>query len=349
MQGLSGWVMQHGKPALSLKDELDQRESTAVRRRRQDTESGSIIVVPLLYRDRILGTLTAINSDDEPDFEKHDVNLMQAMASQAAVAIENTRLYTAEREQVQELKESNEALQSFSHMVAHDLKGPLSIIVGYAELITVYDQDRNFTKEEIFAYVQTMLATGHKMSTIINDLLMLANIRRQEEMPLKPLKIGEVIDEVLLRMHWGVEKAQARIIKPEKWPAAVGYSPWVEENWVNYISNALKYGGERPTIILGYDENWPGDLDQIRFYVQDNGDGLTAEEQTHLFKEFSRVGQHKIRGHGLGLSIVRRITERMGGTVGVESQPGKGSIFYFTLPKEGQEEGLQNTIPDRIR
>ncbi len=334
MEGLSGWVLRESQSALSPKNAPDPRESAAVRQRRQETDGGSIIVVPLIYRDQILGTMTAINCLDERDFTRDDVDFIQAVASQAAVAIENSRLYTAEQQQVEELKESNEALQAFSHMVAHDLKGPLSIMVGYAEVILLFDKRKPFNREELYKYVEKMVDTGEKMSDIINELLMLANIRRQEELPLAPLDIGEGVEEVLLRLKWSLEKSQAKIIKPDNWPMVVGYSPWVEENWVNYINNAIKYGGECPTIELGFDEKSLKSTDQIRFWVRDDGPGLTAEEQSRLFKEFSRVGEHKIQGHGLGLSIVRRITERMGGEVGVESEPGVGSTFYFTLPRE---------------
>ena len=337
MDGLSGWVLQEKKAALSLKGMPDERESIVVQDRRQETDAGSIIVVPLIYFDQILGTMTAINKKAERDFTDTDVDFIQAMASQAAVAIENNRLYEAERKQVLELQESNEALEAFSHMVAHDLKSPLSIIVGYAELIVSFSHNQKLTIDEVLKYVGTMLNTGHKMSAIINELLMLANIRRNEELPLFPMNTSKIIDEVLVRLNWSIEKNGATIIKPNQWPTAVGYPSWIEEIWVNYVSNALKYGGERVEIELGFDEN----DEEILFWVKDNGPGLTAEEQSQLFKEFSRVGQHATKGHGLGLAIVRRIAERMGGQVGVESELGQGSKFYFTLPKaDGEDEIL---------
>jgi signal transduction histidine kinase len=111
--------------------------------------------------------------------------------------------------------------------------------------------------------------------------------------------------------------------------------------WVNYVSNALKYGGRPPHLEFG------GELLPIvsnsnvitsrpaRFWVKDNGPGLTPEEQARLFTPFERLSQVKVSGHGLGLSIVKRIVEKLGGTVGVESAAGHGSTFYFTLPAIG--------------
>jgi signal transduction histidine kinase len=109
----------------------------------------------------------------------------------------------------------------------------------------------------------------------------------------------------------------------------MGHGPWVEQVWINYISNALKYGGSPPYVELGAAAQSDG---MVRFYVHDNGQGISPEEQAQLFQEFIRLGQTRAGGHGLGLSIVRRIVEKLGGEVGVESEIGQGSIFSFTLP-----------------
>ncbi|MBN2389779.1 MAG: HAMP domain-containing histidine kinase [Anaerolineae bacterium] len=129
-----------------------------------------------------------------------------------------------------------------------------------------------------------------------------------------------------------IDEKQAHLILPESWPVALGYAAWVEEIWANYLSNALKYGGDPPQITLGWEALDTG----FRFWVQDNGAGLTAEEQARLFSPFTRLDQVSVKGHGLGLSIVQRIGEKLGGQVGVESAPGQGSTFWFTLPAAGK-------------
>jgi signal transduction histidine kinase len=126
-----------------------------------------------------------------------------------------------------------------------------------------------------------------------------------------------------------IEQSQVQISEPDGWPAAVGYAPWVEEMWANYLSNAIKYGGQPPRVELGCDLR-PDH--KVRFWVRDHGSGLTPEEQVQLFSPFTRLSKVNIEGHGLGLSIVQRIAERLAGEVGVESQPGQGSLFFFTLP-----------------
>jgi two-component system sensor histidine kinase/response regulator len=127
---------------------------------------------------------------------------------------------------------------------------------------------------------------------------------------------------------------QAKIITPTVWPAAIGFAPWIEEVWVNYLSNGLKYGGQPPHLELGATRQEDG---MIRFWVKDNGPGLIPESQAKLFTEFTQLEPDRVDGYGLGLSIVRRIVEKLGGQVGVESDgvPGRGSIFSFTLPQAG--------------
>jgi two-component system sensor histidine kinase/response regulator len=128
------------------------------------------------------------------------------------------------------------------------------------------------------------------------------------------------------------------MVVPDTWPAALGYGLWVEQVWVNYISNAIKYGGRPPRVELGAEAQPDG---MVRFWVRDNGSGLMPEARARLFVPFTQPAHLHGKGHGLGLSIVRRIVDRLGGQVGVESEgvPGRGSVFSFTLPGvDGQNQ-----------
>ena len=116
----------------------------------------------------------------------------------------------------------------------------------------------------------------------------------------------------------------------------MGHPQWIEEVLVNYLSNAIKYGGTPPKIIIGANIGKAANVAEgmVRFYVRDYGPGISAKNQKRLFSKFERLDQVKTEGHGLGLSIVQRIIEKQGGEVGVESKNiiGEGSLFYFTLP-----------------
>lgn len=247
-----------------------------------------------------------------------------------------------------ELKAKNEQLQqeiierekliaeldAFAHTVAHDLKNPLGVTITYAQFLQSYGVKMG--PEELQKYAKVIMQNGRKMGNIIDELLLLASVRT-EEIGVMPLTdMTKIVEEARDRLAYMIEEYQAELVVPSNWPTALGYGPWVEEIWVNYLSNAIKYGGRPPQIELGATIR-QGNM--IQFWVQDNGDGLSSEAQQRLFVPFSRLTPVRVEGYGLGLSIVHRIVEKLRGRVGVESEgiPGKGSIFsfYLSLDKNG--------------
>jgi CheY-like chemotaxis protein len=160
--------------------------------------------------------------------------------------------------------------------------------------------------------------------------------------------MGQIVNDALTRLSRLMDTSGAEIVLPEQWPVAHGYGPWVEEIWANYISNAIKYGGTPPHIELGADTLAGADQQPcIRFWIRDNGRGMAEAERAQLFREFSRLDQHRsLEGHGLGLSIVERIAKKLGGSVGVESTLGSGSTFSFMLPAAEQTVVPNDAVPD---
>jgi signal transduction histidine kinase len=227
----------------------------------------------------------------------------------------------------QRLEARNEELDAFAHTVAHNLKNPLSSLIGYSNFLGKYFE--GMTAEEIQNHLKTIEKNGLKMSNIIAELLLLSSVRKQSEVPRAALSMDKIVQEAQKRLELLISEHQAEIITPETWPDAVGYAPWVEEIWANYLSNAIKYGGRPPEIKLGAS---PGENGMIKFWVRDNGQGLTTDEQEQIFTPFTRLHQANARGHGLGLSIVMRIAKKLDGEVGLSSKPGDGSTFYFKLP-----------------
>ncbi|MBU0704009.1 MAG: response regulator [Chloroflexi bacterium] len=239
-----------------------------------------------------------------------------------------------------ELQVRNQDLGAFVYTVAHDLKGPLSLIVGFAEVLREDPgEDTSISDEKRRYYLRKMARSGRKMGNIIDELLVLAGVREME-VKMKPLEMASIVADARRRLVNEIEEYQAEIILPETWPVALGYGPWIEEVWVNYMSNAAKYGGRvdegiPPRIELGADQKSfenPSALTMVRFWVRDNGPGIPSEDQSRLFTPFVRLDQVRAEGYGLGLSIVHRIVEKLGGQVGVESKVGQGSTFSFTLP-----------------
>jgi signal transduction histidine kinase len=186
------------------------------------------------------------------------------------------------------------------------------------------------TNEELPEHLQAIVRTGRKMSNVITELLLLSGVRKRQ-VELSPLDMASIVAEARERLADMIEESQAELILPPGWPIARGYAPGIEEVWINYLINALKYGGQPPRVELGGIMQADS---MVRFWIRDNGPGLTIEEQARLFTPFTQLGQAQTKGQGLGLSIVRRIMEKLGGQVGVESEgvAGQGSTFFFTLP-----------------
>jgi PAS domain S-box-containing protein len=239
------------------------------------------------------------------------------------------------RKYTNQLEERNEELNAFSHTVAHDLRNPLGTIIGFADLLNTDYED--LTKEEIKSYLAVIIESSDKAQQIINSLLLFASLRKSE-IKTQPLDMDMIFEESTKHFPMLIENGKAHVSRPDSWPSCYGYAPWIEEVWVNYLSNAIKYGGDPLQIEVGA-EVMDSDMDQqARFWVRDHGPGISPQNQKLLFNTFERLGQVSTKGYGLGLSIVRRIVEKLGGTVGLESKEGEGSLFYFTLPRTSQEE-----------
>jgi signal transduction histidine kinase len=308
--------------------------------------------------------MLSAQSYDPHAYTDDDQALLEMLATHAAISLDNARLFgemqqlafnecqakeaaavaNAEMQQLAfnecqakeaaavanaELQARNEELDAFAHTVAHDLKNPINLIIGYAGYV---EQDLpNLPAEEVRDGLREIVQAGTKLDRILEELMLLAGVRKQV-VHTEPLDMAGLVGEAIKRLDdlTRERSAEVSIGRPESWPPALGYGPWIEEVWANYISNAVKYGGCPPRVALGGEAEAGG---QVRFWVSDNGPGLTPEEQGKLFVPFERLGQAHVAGHGLGLSIVRRIVEKLGGRVGVESYAGRGSTFYFTLPE----------------
>ncbi len=369
--GAAGWVAYHGQ-ALLCDD--TRREALF-----EDLESEmrSVLFVPIQVEAVVIGAI-GTESRLVDAFAPSDQQLLEVVAGQIAIAIQNAHLFSrvrqdemqlaaAERPQhanggqagalrnlepkepstaagqtqpapqaasaedpeelIAELRARIEELDAFNHTVAHDLKNPLSILLGFADVLA---HDYASSEDELLVQgIRVILENARRMESIISELLLLAEVRTVEQIPLEPLDMSAVVDETRRRLSAFITEHHAQVEVPESWPKALGHQPWVEEIWVNYLTNAIKYGGPSPQVMLGGETSDEG---MVRFWVRDFGEGISPADQQRLFIPFTKLQQVNTKGHGLGLSIVQRITKRLGGTVGVESELGEGSLFWFTLP-----------------
>ncbi len=231
--------------------------------------------------------------------------------------------------QHKQLQKQNMELDAFAHTVAHDLKNPISAMINLTGMfLENYSPEKPF-EEKWRKRLEFVEQAGQRTINTINALLKLAGVSRQTDWEVTPLNMKEITQRVLDQLLPTLKTTDLNIQQPDHWPVALGYAPWIEEVWMNYLSNAFKYGGQPLHLILGSDVQENG---KIRFWVQDNGQGLSPEAQSKLFTPFTRLHRGRVDGHGLGLSIVQQIIEKLGGEVGLESTLEKGSLFYFTLP-----------------
>jgi PAS domain S-box-containing protein len=232
---------------------------------------------------------------------------------------------TARKEAEHELKKRNLELDAYAHTVAHDLNSSLTGIVGFSELLI--NPDYEFSKEEHDSYLKEIAQGSRKMTSIIKELLLFASMKK-EEVDVGEINMKETLDSACHRLKYQIKEKNAQIEISENILNCTGYSLWVEEIWLNYISNAIKYGGTPPKIKIYSSKTKNG---YIKYSVEDEGEGIKSELKEIIFNIQDKNKDKLTKGFGLGLSIVKRIIEKLDGHLSIESEEGKGSVFSFYL------------------
>ncbi len=217
-------------------------------------------------------------------------------------------------------------LDAYAHTVAHDLRNPISIVTGFGGMLRDEINDRlNDDQREA---LDLIYQTGCKMEQIVEGLLLLATDLSQEDL-MQSVEMDAIFDDAWGRIAGLATRFGARIDVLTPLPAARGYPVWLEEVWVNYLTNAIQRGGAQPRIEVGAEVLEEG---RVRYQVRDFGARVLPGQQRALFSEENCACGPESR-YGQGLSIVRRIVERLGGQVGVNSSgaPNDGTTFFFTL------------------
>jgi signal transduction histidine kinase len=283
---------------------------------------------PLVTTERQVVGALSLETHDPNRFSREAFDVLRLLTARVTVALDNARLFEITQQQLAELEARNRELDAYSYTIAHDLKAPLSVMVTYASLLMrAY---RDLLPEKGLHFLEGIKASALNMGQMIEQLLKLAKLR-DASAAAEAVKVRPVVESALTRFKDQLELKQVRCEIAPDLPAAWGHEPWLEEVFANLIGNAIKYMGadnQQPRIqIRGGKHNG-----QARFEVADNGIGIDPENQTRLFEMFTRVRDVEAEGLGLGLSIVHRIVTKLKGQVGVESEKGKGSTFWFTLP-----------------
>jgi signal transduction histidine kinase len=243
-------------------------------------------------------------------------------------AIERKYAQEQIRHHAQQLEERNQELDAFSYIVAHDLKGPLSLVMGYADLL-LSEGAESISQEQV-AWLEVIKDQSQRMQNIISGLLLLAQLRDAEEI-VEVVDVEPIVQSALNYLDSWLAERGIRVKVDKPLPSVLGHAPWLEAVFTNLLSNAIKYIGHHnpdPQIcIRGYQQG-----QVVRYEIEDNGIGIDRKHRDRLFEMFTRVHPEEASGVGLGLSIVKRIIVKLNGYVSVESEPGVGSTFWFILP-----------------
>lgn len=234
------------------------------------------------------------------------------------------------KETMQKLQRSNEELEQFAFVASHDLQEPLRMVSSFTQLLEKRYKDK--LDAEALEYIKFAVDGAQRMQILINDLLAYSRVTSKVD-KLEDVNLEKVLDEVLYNLEIKIEKNHAIITRDPLPEIHVDYSQMVQV-FQNLIENAIKYRSKKtPNIHISAKK----DSEKWLFGVKDNGIGIEPEYFHQVFQIFSRLHtQYEYAGTGIGLAITKRIIEKQGGKIWVESEPAKGSTFYFTLPQKTQ-------------
>lgn len=303
------------------------------------TNKTSQAIVPLMAQGRQVGALVIEKSGSDPNFTEAELQIAAILASQGAIAIDNSRL-VHRLAKVEALHQADRLRSEFVAMVSHELRTPLTSIKGYAT--TLLRPDVQWNNQTGTEYLSIISEECDKLMQLIDNILEVSRIEAGAlRIYPEPIQIYEVLDRAATETRRRSPEVALEVTYPpvNEIPYVLGDSQRIIQVLRNLIQNAIKYTPSDPRIAIDL-EVIPGDPDHpngmVRISVQDNGIGLTQENKDLIFERFYRVDSGSTRrteGTGLGLAICRGIVEAHGGQIWVESEGrNKGSTFYFTLP-----------------
>lgn len=298
-----------------------------------DTQSE--VAIPLKVGGKILGVLD-IQSTQEHAFTPDVVSVLQSLADQIAVAINNAALFAESQELITSLKEVDQLKSQFLANMSHELRTPLNSIIGFSRVILkgIDGPITDMQQQDLTAIYNS----GQHLLGLINDILDLARIEAGKmELKFEEVHLSEMIHSVFSTAKGLVKEKPIQLIEmvPPDMPTIRGDTMRVRQVLLNLISNAAKFTEEGSITVETRVQKAPNGKLEALINVTDTGPGISLEGQEKLFKAFSQVdgsATRKTGGSGLGLSICANLVQLHGGRIGVTSEEGKGSTFWFTMP-----------------
>jgi len=298
------------------------------------------LVVPILVRDSIWGLLLAHQCAAPRKWNNFETELLKQLANQIGIALSQAQLLEKETQQSQELARSNAELEQFAYVASHDLQEPLRMVTSYLQLLE--RRYKNQLDANADQFINYAVDGARRMQTLINDLLNYSRVSSRGQ-PFMRVNCSVVLEQAIANLQIAIQDSKA-IVTHDPLPEVMADATQLIQVFQNLIGNAIKFcRHQQPRIHIGVakpDGNLNGEslnliplANEWLFWVCDNGIGLESQYAERIFIIFQRLhGRDKYPGTGIGLAICKKIIERHGGRMWVESKLGQGSTFYFTIP-----------------
>jgi signal transduction histidine kinase len=291
----------------------------------------SVLSVPLLLEGKPIGAIT-VTGAQAGAFAQRQVELLQTFAEQAVIAIQNARLFREIREKSTQLEIANKHKSDFLANMSHELRTPLNAIIGFSEVLS----ERMFgeVNEKQAEYLRDIHESGRHLLSLINDILDLSKIEAgRMELEVSSFHLPTALSNAVTLVRERAQRhgLQLEVDVDQGLGEFCGDERKFKQIMLNLLSNAVKFTPDGGRVAVSARK----DTSCVEISVQDTGIGIAPEDQAAVFEEFRQVGGDQMRkaeGTGLGLALTKRFVELHGGSIRLQSEPGKGSTFSFTLP-----------------
>lgn len=358
-RGIAGWVARTGVP-LVINNEGDI--PSFLRSSLRGGMAYSAVCLPLAVKGKVIGVINLTKTVGQPPFTRGDAELLSVLAGQAAIAIENARLFEEMERAYQDLRRLDEMKSEFINVAAHELRTPVAVVLGYAALLAEEMSRRGVLalgEEGVSEYIEPIIRSARRLQELADNLLNLENLSHWQPgasgIELTPFAICPIVQRVaaefqLLAQERGISllldeggnevtRGEARSASLFIAPAPRSSSPLVQADEAKTIlilrhllSNALKFTPSGGHVVLSVEPS----EEEVVIAVADTGPGVPTEKRRYLFQPFFQAEPSLTRRHpglGVGLSIAKRLAELQNGRLWLEDRPGFGAVFCLALPR----------------
>ena len=350
--GLTSQIIRTGQPLLINEDMDRNRAKMGIEK--LGRAAASFLGVPIPSGGQVIGVISVQSTDQEGRFTEADERLLSTIASAVGVAFHNARLFEDARQARAAAEEADAAKSSFLSTVSHELRTPLTSVLGFAKIIRRRLEERLFplipeddrkiaqAKQQVIENLGVVVSEGERLTKLIDDVLDLAKIEAGKfTWNMASVSIGEILERATAATSSLLEAKKLSLISDAEpgLPTITGDQDRLIQVVINLISNAVKFTDAGSITCSAHKREG-----ELVVSVKDSGIGIALADQPKVFEKFKQVGDtltDKPKGTGLGLPICKEIVEYHGGRIWVESEPGQGSTFSFTLPILGSSAQLE--------